>query len=160
MRNRMVDDILDLCDDQGIRHEMLAGRTGVRVFPKLAGSPPAILYFNSPENGHEAENQKARMRRIGLRFPIDEERARVRATKQKDIAMAVNEAKSNGGAKPVEPWVTPPALIVHANPFTVMREKVNAALTALSELEASIDAAEAAQKPLTALRDLLRQAQL
>lgn len=102
-RNRLIDDILDLCDEQGFRHELLMAKSGVRVFPKTPDKHPVTLYFASSGNGHEADNQKAMMRRIGLRFPIDDERER-RKTKAEKINM-VEPLKMNGTGQAKAPEI-------------------------------------------------------
>jgi hypothetical protein len=33
-RNKLIDDILDLCDEQHFRYEKTMGGSGVKVFPK------------------------------------------------------------------------------------------------------------------------------
>lgn len=76
-------DILDLCDEQGFSYKNLASGTGVTVFPKDRTKPGVPLYHLGDERG-----QKTLMRRIGLRFPGDDERKIRQISKAEKITMA------------------------------------------------------------------------
>ncbi len=150
-RNRFVDDILDLCDEQGFRHVLLAGKTGVRVFPKATDHQPLTLYFHSSGNGHEAANMKAAVRRIGVRFPEDIERSK---REQKRMVTMVDDNKKIASPITLGGFVAPAKV---ANPFDAMRAKLNVALTALGELEVSINDAEREAKEMQELKALMRK---
>ena len=174
-RNHFIDDVLDLCDEQGFKHERLMAGTGIKVYPKNVTKPAVVMYYHM--GGREPENKTALLRRIGLRFPIDDERDR-RKLKSGKIAM-VESTKSNGyvnGASVTSVAKTESNLSKFLkerqtqdppNAFAAVRVKYTKTLTcidqlstALLELGESLDKAETEQKQFLALRDLLRQVAL
>lgn len=145
-RNHWVRDVIELCEEQGFAVVNLIGGTGVRVMPKNLTAPPVVLYRNAAE--HDYQNKRAELRRIGVRFPDEHHKPK----RDHGEPMAANPTTGRLDTKPAEE--TP---IDH---YAVARQKINAAVDALSDAAAAIDAIEASNKGLSALKAQLKAALL
>lgn len=154
-RNHLVEDILDLCDEQGFRYTKLSAGNGVKVFPRDVNMPAAVFYFTTSENSPSREaNLRALARRIGIKFPIDAARSRVR-DKPKETIKVQQPPKPNAD-QPKKEDAAPKVTLEQR--FNHCRAMIEGAVEALSDLETELRKIEEGIKPLQQLHTILRQA--
>jgi hypothetical protein len=131
--------MIDLAEDQGFSVLPLIGGTGMRVMPKPgtpAGISPVVLYKHG--GGHELRNREQALKRLGLKLPGNYTPPKTRQ-QQEEASMVVTS-------------VARPPL----SKFENVREKVNAVLDAVADLDKALSELEAEHKKLMTLQDAIR----
>jgi hypothetical protein len=132
----LMRELIDLADLQGWSYR--PKEDGLLFSPPKAIVRPGfeLLFASDPGNdSHRHKQLKDRFRKAGMKFPEDEP----------------VERKSK--MSPAPPKTLPSA---PANPFTVMRQKINAQMTILSEMEQELGRIEAEYGKFKALGEALK----
>lgn len=152
MSNRHVQDLLDLCEEQGFRYDYIKDHSAVRIYPKVTGGKPAVLYL-AAKDPQAQMNQTADVRRLGVKFPGDDERARQKLKKEqpmREIKVDDYDKAIASGSLTIPPTPPPPDV------FAVIRSKLDAIVTFVSEVEALVSTVEKDQEKMQQLKALMR----
>jgi len=138
-----------LAMDQGFAVTELAGGTGVRIHAK-DGSPRSHCVYTGSSHSRAFENTKAALKRLGIKFPEDENRKKAQVCEFKQPTEARSEM--------MEPKKITPVQVAASSlpPMDAAKKAISDAMNALAALEQALTRIEDESKKFQVLKDAMR----
>lgn len=142
-------ELVRLAMDQGFTVTELAGGTGVRIHAK-DGTPRSHCVYTGSSGSRSFENTRAALKRLGIKFPEDQNRKKAQVYEFKQSTEARSETMEPKKITPV------PVAASSLPPLDAAKKAIGDAMNALAALEQALTRIEDESKKLQVLRDAMR----